>query len=331
MKTKPDFTLVANHANVTDKLFDRVAKLEIIQHSGFVADHCILTLDDHRDHRVDPPKPGDTLRASMGYQGDAWLINQGEYEVAEHAYSGSRDTLTVFANTLHWSKALKAPRQFTWQSLPEAPITLTELVATIAKRYALDARIADVFNQVTIPTIHQSESDAQLLTRLASLYDATARVVERFLVFVPRGTGTSRSGQALETVTVDHQQLIQWEMLDSELPAFTGCQANYHDVLTATRKSVRVGDGELCFEMPWLFADKKAAYAAATARLRDFKRTERTLSATCVGSPTLMAGGTILLRNVRDSIDGEWCLTKVHQIIDTSGFVTHFTAEQLLV
>lgn len=329
MTTRPDFTIEANGKIVTEKLADRIAKLEVVQHSGFVSDYCILTLDDHRDKRIAPPKPGDAIRIAMGYQEDEKLTHQGEFEVAEYAFSGSRDTLTVYGNKLLWSKGLKAPKHFTWESLPEKPLKLGDMLKKIASNHGLSARVASEYASIIVPNMHQSESDAQLMTRLATLYGATARVVEKYLVFVPRGSGKSRSGQKLDTVDVDYHQLIQWQLLDSEQPVFKSCKASYHDVDVAERKTVKEGGGTPCFELPLLYADKVTAKAAAKARLKEFLRTERSIKATSVGIPNLMAGGLIKIANVRSGIDGEWCLTEVHQVIDVTGFVTHFTAEQV--
>lgn len=329
MTTKPDFTLEANGTMVTDQLVDRVAKLEVIQHSGLISDYCILTLDDHRRQRIEPPKPGDSIRIAMGYQDAETLTHQGEFDVAEYSLSGSRDTLTVYGNKLLWSKDFKAPKQLTWESLPEAPLTLHDLLSTVASHQGLSARVADQYRSIVVPTLHQSESDAQLITRLASLYDATARVVENYLIFVPRGSGKSRSGQTLDTVDVDYHQLTQWQLLDSEQTFFRSCKASYHNVALGERKIVTAGSGAPCFELPLLYADEMTAAAASEARLNDFFRTERRLQASCVGSPQMMAGGLINITNVRDGIDGEWCLTHVHQVIDVHGFMTHFTAKQL--
>ncbi|MCJ8268186.1 MAG: hypothetical protein MJK04_02180 [Psychrosphaera sp.] len=331
MNTKPDFSITANSSDVTRSLTDRVASLEIIQHSGLISDHCILTLDDHRKSRIQAPKPGDTLRIALGYQGDDPLVDHGEYEVAEHSFSGSRDTLTIYANKLMGSARLKSPVQRSWPSSEEKPLLLKTLLADIASNHGLEAKINAQLGEIKLAGVEQSESDLQLMTRLASLYDATARIVEKYLIFMPRGSGLSRSGSKLATVKLDYQQLISWNLLSSQYPAYKSCKASYHDTINAQRKVVTAGSGSPCFELHYPLADEVTAQWAAKSRLNDFKRTTNTLSVTSIGEPNLMAGGVTELSNVRDGIDGQWCLTRVHHRIDASGYISTFDCEQMTV
>ena len=329
MNTKPHFSITANSSDVTRALTEKVASLEIIQHSGFISDQCILTLDDHRKTRIQPPKPGDTLQIALGYQGDKPLVKQGEYEVAEHCFSGSRDTLTVYANKLGWSDSLKSPVQKSWPSCEETPLLLKNILDDIASNHGLEAKINAELGEIELPNIEQSESDLQLMTKLASLYDATARIVEQYLIFMPRGTGLSRSGSELTSVKLCYEQLIDWRMLSSQYPAYKSCKASYHDTINAQRKVVTQGSGSPCFELNFPLADEETAKWAAKSRLNDFTRTGNTLSATAIGEPNLMAGGVIELSGVREGIDGKWCLTRVHHRIDASGFISTFECEQI--
>lgn len=329
MNIKPDFSITANSKDVTKALTERVASVEIIQHSGFISDNCILTLDDHRQSRMQTPKPGDKIRIALGYQGTTKLVDHGEYEVAEYSFSGARDTLTIFANKLLWSDSLKSPVHHSWPSTEEEPLLLKSLVGDIAGKHGLEPRIDSTLGNIKLPGISQTESDLQLLTKLATHCDATVRVVERYLTFMPRGTGRSRSGAKLDEVPLERKQLIKWHMLASEFPAYKSCKAYYHDTINAKRLVAKAGSGKPCFELAYALADKETAQWAAQSRLNDFQRTGNTLTATAIGEPNLMAGGIATLSGVRAGIDGPWFLTKVHHLIDSCGFVSTIEGEKL--
>lgn len=205
---------------------------------------------------------------------------------------------------------------------------LDTLLGDIAAKHGLTAKVNAKLGSIEVPAIEQSESDLQLITKLAAHYDATARLVENYLIFMPRGTGLSRSGSPLPTVELDYQQLISWRTLASQSVLYKSCKAYYHDTINALRKEVKVGSGDPCFTLNYPLADETSAKWAAKSRLNDFKRTSNTLSATAIGEPNLMAGGMTTLSGVRDGIDGDWVLSKIHHHIDANGFVSHFECEK---
>ncbi len=321
MNTRPDFSITANSSDVTKTLMDRVSSVDVIQHSGHTGDSCILVLDDHRESRMQLPKPGDTIGVTLGYQ-QSELVNHGEYEVAEYTLTGNRDTLTIYANKLNWSSGLKAPKHRSWPSTADAPLLLKKVVNDIAGMHGLSAKISPQLGSIELPAIMQSESDMQLLTKLASYYDATTKVVEGLLIFVLRGNGLSRTGSPLPVVDITHKQLIKWNMLSSQQPNYQSCRAYYHDIINAERKMEQAGSGSPCFELSYSLADKATAKWAAQSRLNDFKRNTNTFTATLVGEADLMAGGVVTLADVRAGIDGSWFLTKVHHRIDSTGYVS---------
>lgn len=324
---KPDFTITANSKDVSDMLMDKVSSIEVIEHSGHISDHCIITLDDHRNSRIQAPRESDVIRIALGYQ-QSELIDHGEYEIAEHVFSGARDTLTLYCNKLMWSGELKSPHHKSWTSTPQQPLSLGDLLNEIASNHNLEAKVNPELATITLPAIEQSESDLQLLTKLASTYDATARLVENYLVFMPRSSGLSRTGNPLESIELNHQQLINWQMLQSGMPAYQSCKAYYHDFTTAQRKMIEVGSGLPCYELPYPQVDEETATYAAKAKLNDFKRTQKTLKATAIGQAQLKAGGPIHLSGVRTDIDGDWVLTKVHHRIDSDGFISYLFGEK---
>ena len=335
MNYKPSFELQANSNDITRTLMERVGSVQIVQHCGFISDHCILELDDHHDSRVQLPSPGDTIRINLGYKkGDSGdeseMVKHGIYEVGEYSLSGPRDTMIIYGNKFQWSAALKAPKQRSWPSTVEEPKTLGYLLGEIAGEHGLQARVSSDLGNIVMPAIEQSESDLQLMTKLGLLYDATARIVEDFLIFMPRGTGRSRSGEQIPSIAIDIEQMMRWNIIDSRLPAYESCKASYHNLTTAQRMAVTAGSGDPCYELTFPLADEVTAQWAAKARLNDFKRTARTLKVDVIGNANLMAGGSVQISKVREGIDGRWFITKVHHLIDSDGFTSTIECEQIL-
>ncbi|MFT4924631.1 MAG: phage protein D [Phenylobacterium sp.] len=336
MNYKPSFELQANNNDITRTLMERVGSVQIVQHCGFISDHCILELDDHHDSRIQLPSPGDTVRIKLGYKkGDSGdkseMVEHGIFEVGEYSLSGPRDTMFIYGNKFQWSSAaLKAPKQRSWPSTVEEPKTLQDLLGAIAGEHGLEAKVSSELASIVMPAIEQSESDLQLITKLGLLYDATARIVETFLIFMPRGTGRSRSGGQIPSIAIDIEQMMRWDIVDSQLPAYESCKASYHDLTTALRMAVTAGTGDPCYELTYPLADEVTAQWAAKARLNDFKRTSRTLKADVIGDAKLMAGGSVEISDVREGIDGSWFITKVHHLIDSNGFTSTIECEQIL-
>lgn len=329
MLIKPDFKITTSKRDITEALTDRVGSVEVISHAGQLSDQLIITLDDHRDNRMQLPPLGEKIRIAIGYKESDKLVDHGEYEVAEYAISGNRDSLTIYANKLLFNGALTAPTQKSWPSSVDEPLTIGQLIDDIAAKQGLQSRVNPDLGPIKLPAISQSESDLHLIARIASCYDATARIVENYLIFMPRCSGLSQSGSELPRIPLDRQQLIRWEVLTSHSPGYTGCKAFYHDFIAAERKLVEVGSSDRSFTINETFADETTAQHAATARFNDFKRTEKTLSIQSVGEANLKAGLIVELAQVHGSVDGPWCLTKVHHKIDSKGFSSSIEGELL--
>lgn len=349
MQYIPDFTLSTPSRDITEALNERISSIDVIEYAGMQSDQLILVLDDHIDYQLQLPDIGHKIRVTLGYKQEQGndgkppspsLVDHGEYEIAEYCLSGARDTLTIYANKLMMSKQFKAPKYYSWQSPQEQPLTLQSLIDQIAAEYGLQSRVNPELGQVTLPQIEQSESDMQLLSRLAGTYDATFKVVEDYLIFMPRSNGRSRTGQDLPVHQLTRTQLMQWQMLGSGHPHYQSCKAHYYDWNTAQRLSVSVGSGTPQFNLTHTLADEQTATQAAQARLNDFKRCAFTLRATTIGKPELFAGGMVEITKVRDAngsqkgtlpslaVDGRWCLTKVHHRIDSQGFISHIEGEK---
>lgn len=327
MYMTPYFVLNANGKDISQSLMDRVVSVRVRQKSGLISDTCIIEIDDHRENPIQLPSSDDTISIALGYAQEATddasqLINFGQFDVSEFSLDGVQDTLTLFGNKSIWSKGLQIPLKFSWLSDPEQPLLLKNLVDKIASKYGLQAKLSPKLNTIELPAIEQNESDMQLLTRLASYYDAIVKIIDDFLVFIPRGTGKTTSGKKLKEVTLIREQLLSWTALNSQYPGYKSCQAWYHDFITASRKKVKVGSDKPCFDLNLTYANEVTAKLAAKARLTHANRMAKSIDLKFIGEPNVMAGGVIKVEGVRDGIDGRWFVSQVEHSIDSKGFVS---------
>ena len=333
MKITPIFNIEANNKDISDKLMERVVSLKINQKMGMVSDSCELVIDDHHDSRIKLPGEDDTVRISLGYakedNEEEKLVDFGEYNVGEFAINGPRDLLTLYGDKRLWTKSLKAPVKFSWLSTPEEPLLLKDLFAKVAANHGLEAKMSPDLESIVLPQIEQSESDIQLLTRLASYYDAVCKVQEEVIFFMPRGSGKTLSGKGIAEVALDIEDLLSWRSLHSQYPNYQSCRAWYHDFITASRTMVEVGSGAPCFDLSYTYADETTAQWAAQTRLNHAARVAKTIEIMVIGEPEIRAGGTVNLSQVREGIDGSWFVAEVEHLIDKQGFTTKVICQQL--
>ncbi|WDD98355.1 phage late control D family protein [Thalassomonas actiniarum] len=333
MKKFPIFNIEANNKDISNKLMERVVSVRVNQKMGLVSDSCELVVDDHIDHRIQLPGDEDKVRISLGYgkeEDEKEILHDfGEYNVGEFALNGPRDKLTLYGDKRLWTKSLKAPVKFSWLSTPQEPLLLKDLFAKVAGNHGLEAKISPELESIVLPQIEQSESDIQLLTRLASYYDAVCKVQENVIFFMPRGTGKTLSGKGIAEVALDIEDLLSWRTLQSQYPAYQSCRAWYHDFISATRTMVEVGSGSPCFDLSYTYADETTAKWAAQTRLNHASRVAKTIEIMVIGEPDIRAGGTVSISQVREGVDGAWFVAEVEHLIDKKGFVTKAICQQL--
>ena len=334
MDTKPIFNIKANSSDISKMLMERVVSVRVNQKMGLVSDSCVLVLDDHIKNRIQLPGSEEKVKILLGYGKEQeneqdLLIDFGEYDVGEFALNGPRDILTIYGNKLLWSKSLKAPVKFSWLSTVETPLLLKDLFTQIAGKHGLTPKIAPELEQIVLPQIEQSESDMQLLTKLASYYDAVCKVIEDKLLFIPRGSGKTLSGQPVKEVELNIERLLSWTALTSQYPAYQSCRAWYHDYITATRTMVESGSGEPCFDLSYTYADEVTAQWATQTRLNHANRVTKSMEITIIGDPTIMAGGVVNISEVREGINGRWFAAEVEHLIDKTGFTSKVLCQQL--
>lgn len=116
---------------------------------------------------------------------------------------------------------------------------------------------------------------------------------------------------------------MQWRYTLANRDNFRSVKACWHDHAAAARKKVAAGKGPPVRKLRQVYANEQEAKAAATARLKEAKRGNDTVSAAMPGNALVIAEGRVLASGFRAGVDGLWSVTRVvHRLDSAGGFST---------
>ena len=103
----PAFRILANGAEASGAIRDRLISLEAIDEDGLKSDRLEIELDD-RDGRIEWPELEARLELSLGYR-ETGLVAIGTYAVDGLAGEGPRQTMRITAKAVDMKTAARAP------------------------------------------------------------------------------------------------------------------------------------------------------------------------------------------------------------------------------
>ncbi len=317
----PIYRIVADETDITGVLRDRVISMSITEAAGMESDTFQMDIDDS-DAAIALPRTGAVLTVAMGYA-EGPVMATGSFTVDEISLSGPPSRLSIRGRAADLRREFKAQKTRPWHDT-----TLGEVVNQIAQENGYQARISPALARVPIAHEDQTtESDLNLLTRLARRHDATCKPSGGFLVFVLRGTGKSAGGSALPRLSLSPEAVRQWSVNLTDRSRYHAVKARYHDPQAGRQKTVIAGSGDPAFTLRHTYASQGDAARAARAKLSELRRGSSTVSLTLPGRPELSAEGQIDLVGFRTGIDGPWSITRVEHRLESGGFTSQLEAE----
>ncbi|NKC15883.1 MAG: phage late control D family protein [Gammaproteobacteria bacterium] len=317
----PTIVLRADGSDITARVRAHHKSLKIVDEAGHQSDTLTLTLDD-RDGMIELPRRSATLSVSLGYR-ERGLNDMGAFVVDELELSGPPAQIVIKAKAADMRARIKAPRTRLWP-----PTTLGAIVHTIAAEHGLVARVGRELRDIALPHIDQTEESAlHLLTRLSHQHDAVAKPASGHLLFIPKGTAHSASGQTLPILAIHRSDAIDYRVTLAERGQYGAVRASWHDVQSGTRTAVTIGDGEPVYTLRHPHTSPAAARAAARAKLTTLTRGTATLDIQIDGTSAVAAEIRLRLSGFRDGIDGEWITTRVTHAISDAGYTTNIEPE----
>jgi len=327
---RPAFRVLANSADITATIASRLKSLRLTDEAGTTADTLEIDLADHVDGApIAMPETGAELEVFIGYDDD--VQPKGLFICDEVELTGPPAALVIRARAAPYEKSkggksdLQTQKSRSWK----AGTKVGDLVRKIASEHGMEPVVSQALAGITLPhTDQSSESDINLLHRLAKRYDAIAKPAGGKLLFVKRGDAKSAGGEDMPTVALTPDVCTSWRVLVARRDSAGTTVAYYRDTRAAKRKEVSVGSGDPVRRLRLQYKDQASAKAAAEAEQRKRARSERTLSVTMPGEPSLSAESLLTMEGFRDGVAGEWLVNRVEHYIGPDGYRCTVEAEK---
>ena len=315
----PTFRIVADGADITALINDRLLLLRTTDKPGMESDDFELRIDD-RDSAVSLPSRGASIEVFLGYSGTA-LTRLGRYTVDEVELSGPPDTLVIRGKASDMRGSGKTTRSGSWEG-----VSLASIVKDVAARNGWSP-VCPV--DTVVPRADQlSESDFNFITRLSKQFDCTAKVADGKLLVMQREGGQSASRTALGTITLTRSDVSRWQFRLGDRSAHKAVSTKHQDKKTGKLAIVTLDNDEAPDGLPpvhtdrHIYPNKSAAEQAAKARLAAFNRSTAAVRLEMPGRTDLFAERTINAQGFKVGLDGEYLVDSVEQVFTQSGWST---------
>ena len=315
----PTFRLIADGADITSLINDRLLLLRTTDKPGMESDDFELRIDD-RDSAVSLPSRGASIEVFLGYSGTA-LTRLGRYTVDEVELSGPPDTLVIRGKASDMRGSGKSTRSGSWEN-----VSLASIVNDVAARNGWSP-VCPV--TTTVPRADQlSESDFNFITRLAKQYDCTTKVADGKLLVLQRQAGQSASGKVLGVITLTRSDVSRWQFRLADRSTHKAVSTRHQNKKTGKLAIITLDNEDAPDGLPpvhtdrHIYPNKSAAEQAAKARLSAFNRSTAAVRLEMPGRNDLFAERSIYAQGFKTGLDGEYLVDSVEQVFTQSGWST---------
>ncbi len=315
------FKIIADGADVTAKFQDRLVRLSITDEAGSKSDTASIEIDD-RDNLVALPKVGAKLEISLGFVGA--LVYIGTYVVDEVTGKIGTDTMTIKAKAADMLGGIRARKTRAWRE-----VTMADIAGKIAGEHGLKPSVSDAVKTHYYKYVAQtSESDLNLVTRLAKDLDAVAKPASGHLVVAKRGEGKAADGSDLPVFVVHKTQMSGGSWKVTGRGKYGKVTAKWGERGAGKVRKVSAGKDKPEQTLRHTYATKPEAQRAADAALETSKRGSSSIDIDLGGFwGELMAEAKADLQGIKPELCGEWLIKSVtHELTET--LTTRFAAER---
>ncbi|TCP13784.1 hypothetical protein EV683_10529 [Crenobacter luteus] len=356
---QPAYRITLKGKDITASFADRLMALTLSDNRGFESDELEIVLDDS-DGKLDLPPRGVVLEAAIGWKGKA-LVDKGSFTVDEVEHAGAPDTLTIRARATDLRAGIATKRERSWHKT-----TVGKIVEAVAKANGLTPCVSDWLAKRPVDHIDQtSESDANLLTRLAERHDAIATVKSGRLLFIKAGDAESATGKPFPLVRITRASGDRHRFAVADRNAYTAVKAYWHNLdkaekgevivdantkferrrgvtkrgkptkrshLTATQAKATEPSAQNFKVLRHIYATEATALQAAKAAWEKLQRGVAEFSITLAhGRPEIFPELPAKVAGFKPAIDScDWLISKATHCITGSGFTTALELEMKL-
>jgi phage protein D len=323
----PQFKIIADGANITQQIQQRLISLKTTDESGLKSDTLIIDIDD-RDGQLELPRHGAKLSVSLGYT-QTGLVKIGDYFVDETSVAGWPQTMTISAKAadLTGGEAGDIKSSIT-RSFDN--IRFGELVTTIAGEVGMTGKISASLSDILFTHLDQTEeSNLHLLTRLAESHNGVAKVTNDLLIVAKALEAKSMSGVSLSHIIINKVQVSDYRASLTDRDAYASVTATWHDKKTAKLYTVQTSTAKPAFIIRHTYESEESAVRAAKNKMESLNQGTNTVDVSLsLGNPNLFAESPLILVGFRTGVsDTTWVCTRVEHTFSNAGFRTSLTGE----
>lgn len=318
---QPDYRIVVDDKDITDKINKNLKSLTVEDNAGLNSDTLTLVVADPDNTLVIPPQ-GATIECWMGYAGST-LVYMGKYiaDSPEYVIAPNALTLKARAADIYNSTSEKGRKTASWDNT-----NLGAVVAAVAADMGLSAAVDDALGSLVIDHIDQTdESNLHFVTRLAKLFDATAKPAGGSLVFTRAGSMLSASGLPLPSLTIGRSSLAPGARYsESGRGKYDGVEAVWHDTGTGEKKGYSTG-GQTPKKLRGTYSSQEAASSAAAAENSRLQRDRCKFDITLRPGNAAVRAEMVIVTDatfMKPELIGTWTVRKATQTITRKGFET---------
>ncbi|WP_116743851.1 phage late control D family protein [Actinobacillus suis] len=333
MVQTPDFSLFYEKTNITADIEPHLIEFTYTDYLEGQSDELTVQFEDISGKWIRQwfPTQGDKLKAAIGYK-NSQLVEIGSFEIDEVEYEYKPSSITLRALSTGISKANR-----TLQPKAYEKTTLAQIVAIVAKRLKL--KVVGKIKHIPIQRVTQyQERDVEFLARLAREYHHSFKIVGNQLVF----TDKSELGESEPVAELDESQCKNIRLRDrikdtAKQVDISGFDTNGKKVVkkskkaTALRKKVKQAkaSSEDSLKIVARGESQEQVNARGEAALASQNEDQSAGDVTVIGNPKLVAGSTILLKNL-GVFSGKYLIkSSRHSIARNQGYLTTIEVRML--
>lgn len=334
---RPEFSVTAEGKDISKALRQCLQELTLTDNGGATgkADELQITL---LSETLPLPSKGARLQLGLGFNGN--LVDKGWFVVSGVSSSGPPRKVVIYAtaapmNAQKQSGDVQNQKTRSWDNL-----TLGDIVKTVATDNGLIPKVADKLAAIAVPHLDQvSESDANLLTRLARSHNAVSKPSGGYWLFLEQGAALTASGKTLADVTIVPREVSNWTYSEGQRGSTTGKPSSggkekkgkigvkYYDEDTGQTKVVQTEHDGPDLENPYTQSHKAQADQQAKAKKTQAKRNERRMNITAPCRPQhlpLTAEARVTTQGFGQREDRSWLIESMVYSLSAMGFSVAF-------
>lgn len=338
MPWQPSFSLSVEGEDITDIIRENLINLTLKDHgAGSKKSDQITFTVVSPDLKL--PAKGVKISLALGFGGV--LVNKGTFVVdARSSGRSAKLPRTVEVTARAFSKTNERGHS-TLQSQKIrsfSGITLGDLIATVASEHGLTPRVhADLMNQPVGHIDQVSESDMNMVTRIAAGYGAVSKITHDYWVLSPRGGKTTVSGHPIPVHIITPDMCEHWRYHDNSDHPDSGKKGGGTTIIPyidtadgGKQKTLTVGSGEPVVHYGIPQASLADAQYVAGGSTMHAKKKLKGMSLSLPATPELLgmtAEGKITTSGFGSVEDQDWSVATVEFQLQSGGFMINVELE----